>query len=236
VGSIGVVVSNAAGSVTNAGTVLGVLVPQTINPGTLPTLSYGDTAVLNPSASSGLPVLLKLSSGPATLTGNTLTATGVGTVILTATQAGSAEFQPADATFTLTVKKAVAEKLTWPAVPALTYGGAPVQLKVTSSSGLPVTLATTPPGTALTVAGTTITIASAGVANLKATQAGSALYEAVSETREFAVAKAKQTLTFTALADTAWKTNAIPLVASSSAKLPVSSASPPVPPRFRDRI
>ncbi len=216
-----VVVSNAAGSVTNAGTVLGVLVPQTINPGTLPTLSYGDTAVLNPSASSGLPVLLKLSSGPATLTGNTLTATGVGTVVLTATQAGSAEFQPADATFTLTVKKAL-QKLTWPAVPALTYGGAPVQLKVTSSSGLPVTLATTPLGTALTVSGTTVTITSAGVANLKATQAGSALYEAISETREFTVAKAKQTLTFAALADTAWKTNAIPLVASSSAKLPVS--------------
>jgi hypothetical protein len=145
----------------------------------------------------------------------------VGAVVITATQPGSAEFQPADATLTLTVKKAV-QKLTWPAVPALTYGGAPVPIKVTSSSGLPVTLATTPPGTALTVAGTTVTIASAGVANLKATQAGSALYEAISETREFTVAKAKQTLTFAALADIAWKTNAIPLVASSSAKLAVS--------------
>lgn len=216
-----VVVSNAAGSVTNAGTVLGVLVPQTINPGTLPSLSYGDTAVLNPTASSGLPVVLKVSSGPATLAGNTLSATGVGTVILTATQAGSAEFQPANATITLTVKKAV-QKLTWPTISALTFGGAPVQIKVTSSSGLPVTLTTTPPGTALSVAGTTVTIVSAGVANLKATQAGSALYEAISETREFTVAKAKQTLTFAALPDTGWKTNAIPLVATSSAKLPVT--------------
>ena len=220
-GSYRAVVSNAGGSVPSSACVLGVLVPQTISFGTLPALAYGDAGTLNVTASSGLAVVVKLVSGPATLAGKTLTATGVGTVLLTATQAGSSEFQPADANLILVIKKAT-QKLTWAALPSLTYGDAPFQLKVTSSAGLPVTLSA-PTGSALSVAGTTVTIASAGVGKLVATQAGNSLYDAITESKDpINVAKAAQTITFAVLADTAWKSTGIPLTATSSSKLPIT--------------
>lgn len=58
--------------------------------------TYGDIPfALSASASSGLPVTFTLVSGPATLTGNTITITGVGTVVVRASQAGNDSFNPA---------------------------------------------------------------------------------------------------------------------------------------------
>ncbi len=52
---------------------------------------------LNASASSGLPVTYEIISGPATLSGNTVTLTGqVGTVTVKASQPGGGTFDPAD--------------------------------------------------------------------------------------------------------------------------------------------
>ena len=220
-GTYRVVVSNAAGTATSSVSVVGVLLPQTISFGTLPTLSYGDSGILNVTASSGLPVVVKVVSGPATFSGKTLTSTWVGAVVLSATQAGSSEFQPADAVTTLTIQKAV-QKLTWATLPALTYGDAPFPLKVTSSSGLLVTLSA-PASSALSVSGSTVSVVSAGTGMLTATQAGTILFEPVTETHDpIAVAKATQTILFTAIPDTGWKTSGIPLSATTSSKLPIT--------------
>ena len=220
-GNYRVVVSNSGGAATSRNCIVGVLVPQSINFGTLPDLKYGDSGGLNVTASSGLKVVVKVVSGPATLIGTNLTATWVGSVVLSATQAGSSEFQPADAITTLTIKKA-SQKLTWATLPTLTYGAAPFQLKVTASSGLGVTLSA-PANSALSVTGSTITVVSAGTGTLTATQGGTLLFEPVTETRDsIAVAKATQTLSFAAIADTAWKTSGIALNATASSKLPVS--------------
>ncbi|MBL9117968.1 MAG: choice-of-anchor D domain-containing protein [Verrucomicrobiaceae bacterium] len=60
---------------------------------------------LTATASSGLPVSLVVVSGPATLSGNSLTLTGAGTVKITATQLGNGEYAPAKAvTKSITVK------------------------------------------------------------------------------------------------------------------------------------
>ncbi len=48
-----------------------------------------------PVATSGLPVALSVKSGPATISGNMVTVTGVGTVVLAANQGGSAVYNPA---------------------------------------------------------------------------------------------------------------------------------------------
>ena len=56
-----VIVSNPAGSVTSSVVNVGVLLPQSISFGALPSLKYGDTATINATASSGLPVTLKVS-------------------------------------------------------------------------------------------------------------------------------------------------------------------------------
>jgi hypothetical protein len=71
-----------------------------------------DRNIGNPSfnvvatASSGLPVSLSIVSGPATLTGSTVTITGLGTVIVRASQPGNATYlaaKPIDQSFKVTV-------------------------------------------------------------------------------------------------------------------------------------
>jgi hypothetical protein len=51
--------------------------------------------VTAPTASSGLPVSLSVKSGPATISGNTVTITGAGTVVLAANQAGNTNYHAA---------------------------------------------------------------------------------------------------------------------------------------------
>jgi hypothetical protein len=69
---------------------------QTITFGTLPNVTYGVAPItLGAAASSGLPVSFAVTSGPATITGSTLTVTGAGSVTVTATQPGSANYAAA---------------------------------------------------------------------------------------------------------------------------------------------
>jgi sugar lactone lactonase YvrE len=89
--------SNSANAISgvNSITVSGVAkansgtTPQsiTLNPAPPSTATYGQKITLNATASSGLPVTI-LASGPATLIGNNLTVTGVGTITVTAYQFG----------------------------------------------------------------------------------------------------------------------------------------------------
>lgn len=67
--------------------------------------TYGDAPInLNASASSGLPVIYSSSnSNVASISGNTLTITGPGRAIITASQAGNDDFSPASTTRTINV-------------------------------------------------------------------------------------------------------------------------------------
>ena len=88
------VVSNAAGLVTS--TTAALTLNQIITFGSLADITYGDAApALNASSSSGLPVSFTVVSGPATLSGNALSITGVGQVVVKASQAGSTFINPA---------------------------------------------------------------------------------------------------------------------------------------------
>jgi uncharacterized repeat protein (TIGR02543 family) len=55
----------------------------------IPSLPNGSLVTLVAQASSGLPVTFAVTSGPATVSGNTLTVTGTGTVTVTASQSGN---------------------------------------------------------------------------------------------------------------------------------------------------
>jgi hypothetical protein len=58
--------------------------------------TYGDNPFeLNATASSGLPVEYAVKSGNAVISGNTLTITGAGAVVINATQAGNSSYRPA---------------------------------------------------------------------------------------------------------------------------------------------
>lgn len=69
---------------------------QTISFGVLTGKTYGDAPfVLSAATSSGLPVSFTVVSGPAKLSGNTLTITGAGAVTIKASQAGNATYAAA---------------------------------------------------------------------------------------------------------------------------------------------
>jgi uncharacterized protein (TIGR03437 family) len=58
---------------------------------------HGDSVIgLGATASSGLPVSFHVVSGPATLSGNLLTITGAGTIVVRASQGGNNNYQPAE--------------------------------------------------------------------------------------------------------------------------------------------
>jgi len=58
---------------------------------------------LTATASSGLAVTFEVVSGPATISGSTLTITGVGSVTVRATQAGNSDYNPVSGEQTFTV-------------------------------------------------------------------------------------------------------------------------------------
>ena len=72
------------------------LTPQTITFNPLADAVYGTTVTLTATASSGLPVSYEsLNTAVATISGNVLTAVGVGTVTIKATQAGNSTYDTA---------------------------------------------------------------------------------------------------------------------------------------------
>ncbi len=88
-------------TVGTTGTVIsgGAKASQTINfsPGGSRAFTFAGIA-LQATASSGLAVTYSVVSGPATVSGSTLTLTGTGTVTIRATQAGNPNYHPATAT------------------------------------------------------------------------------------------------------------------------------------------
>ena len=76
---------------STSGTLIVSKATQSISFGAIPTQTLGVAPfTLAATASSGLPITYVISSGPATVSGTTLTITGVGTVVVEAQQAGDA--------------------------------------------------------------------------------------------------------------------------------------------------
>lgn len=91
------------------------------------------------TASSGLPVIFQVRSGPATIgLDGVVTITDAGNVTLVASQPGDATWAsatPVQRTISVTGN---AQKITFPQPAASTYGAEPFALSATASSGLPV--------------------------------------------------------------------------------------------------
>ncbi|MGA8529016.1 MAG: immunoglobulin domain-containing protein [Acidobacteriaceae bacterium] len=156
----------------------------------IPAETYGNPPfqVSATSASSGA-VTYSVLSGPATIVGNTVTLTGVGTpagtpVVLQASQAASGNYTAATATTSFTVAGEV-PTLTFAMIPAETYGNPPFQVSATSASGGAVTYSVLS-GPA-TVVGNTVTLTGPGTVVLQASQASSGNYAAATVTTSFSV-------------------------------------------------
>ncbi len=173
---------------------------QTITFPALPVMTFGDApATLSATASSGLAVTFTSSNtSVATLSGTTLTANSPGTAEITAQQIGNGTYAPARYIRTLTVNKA-SQTITFPVLPAKTYGDPDFSPGATSTSGLPVTYSSDNEAIAV-ITGSTIHITGAGTAVITASQEGNNLYNAANNTiSTLTVGKADQTITFNAI-------------------------------------
>lgn len=133
----------------------------------------GDVVELAGTASSGLPVSYTVT-GAATISGNNLSVTGEGRIVLKALQPGSDSYNPAPVVSLSFLVKKLGQTITLPEIPN-PAPDAVLSLQGRASSGLPVSYTVTG---AATVSGNTLTVTGMGQIVLKAGQAGNDKYAA----------------------------------------------------------
>jgi hypothetical protein len=142
-------------------------------------------------------VVFSVVSGPATVSGSTLTITGVGTVVVATNQAGNSNYSAAAQVTQSIVVNQASQTITFtqPTSP-VTYGVSPITLSATANSGLAISFSVVSgPGT---VSGSTLTITGVGTVVVATNQAGNANYSAAAQvTQSIVVNQASQTITFT---------------------------------------
>ncbi len=153
---------------------------QSINFPTIPDKESDDPPfTISASATSGLPVSFEIISGPASISGNTITLNGTtGQVTVRATQAGDANWNPAtpvERTFNVNVPGLDNQTINFPAIPNKLTTDAPFTISAMATSGLPVSFAIDS-GPA-SISGNTITLnGTTGSVTVRASQSGNAQY------------------------------------------------------------
>ena len=132
-------------------------------------------------------------SGPATISGATVTLTGAGTVVLQASEAADSNYTAATKNATFTVG-AAAPTISF-TVPNQTYGAAPFSVSATSNSTGAFTYSVVS-GPA-TITGSTVTLTGAGTVVLKASEAADSNYVAATKNATFTVGAGAPTISFT---------------------------------------
>jgi len=173
------------------------------------------------ASSSGLPVAFRVVSGPASVSGATLTLTGAGVVAVAADQAGNANFLPAvSVTYSFSIGKAT-QTIIFAPVPDMDYTLDRVPLTATTSSGLPVAFRVL--DGAAVVDGGTLKLTGVGSITVAADRAGNTDYlPAPSVTNLFTVGKGAQTISFPPIGKRTLDDPPVTLVATSSSGLPVT--------------
>jgi hypothetical protein len=222
--------TNASGCTSNATVTIAVTsgrLSQTISFPPIPDKIFGEPSFsLNATSSSGLQVNYKIVSGPATVSGKTLTLTGAGTVLVRASHPGNDVYLaalPVEVSFKVLTTNSTKQSQTinFALIPDKTFGDAPFTLSATASSALPVSY-TILSGPA-TVAGNTITLTGAGTITVRATQAGNEVFAAATpQDRRFVVNQAEQSIKFANLTDKTFGNNPFNLFATATSGLPVT--------------
>jgi hypothetical protein len=192
---------NAAPNVERTFTVFRTKQNQTITFAPIPTKTYGDAPfLLSATASSGLLVSFTVLSGPASVSGNTITITGAGTVTVQASQAGNTTYNAATPVNQSFVVNKAGQTINFPAMENKTFGEAPFSVNASASSGLTVSFRVSQ-GPA-TINGTVVTLTGAGTVIMEAVQEGNVNFTAaVPVTQSFTVAKASQLINFPPISD-----------------------------------
>ena len=187
-------------------------------------VAYGVAPIaLSAMATSKLPVMLTVLSGPATITGSTLTITGAGSVVIAADQAGDSSYSAAPEVTESIVVNQAGQTIDFPASASpVFYGVSPTTLFATASSGLPVTFSVLSGPAA--VSGSTLMITGAGTVVVAANQTGNANYTTAPQiTQTVLVNPVAQTITFMApTSPVNYGVSPITLVATATSGLPIS--------------
>ncbi len=174
---------------------------QSISYEVLPSKTFGDMDFsAGAVASSGLGVSYSSSDDlVAVIVNGTIKIVGVGTAIITASQAGNGNYNPASlVSQQLTVAKAN-QNISFNALPNKTFGGADFTAGATSNSELAISY-TSSDNLVATIVNGAIRIVGVGTATITASQAGNENYNAASSiSQPLTVSKANQTITFGSL-------------------------------------
>lgn len=171
---------------------LSLQAPQTLTFSTLADKTLG-AADFSVSATSNQGLVVSFTSQ----TPNVCTVTSSGSVHLVntgvcsirATQAGNADYLPAqvDRTFSVNQGALISQSITFNALPNKTLGDVPFALNTTASSGLAVTYSTQTP-TICSVTGNTVNLLQAGTCSVTASQSGDATYAVATDiTQSFTI-------------------------------------------------
>jgi hypothetical protein len=198
--------------------------PQTISFTGLAPVSYapGLTVPLTAVASSGLPVSFSVISGPGSISGNSLNVIGAGSIVVSASQSGNANYSTASTiTQTLIVNQG-GQVISFSSLAGVEFvPGLTVFFTATASSGLPVGIEIVDgPGS---ITGNQLRITGVGTIQLKASQGGNANYlAALAVVRSLSVQKGAQNISFNPPSSVPFVSPlAILLEATSSSGLPV---------------
>jgi sugar lactone lactonase YvrE len=178
---------------------------QTIPTNPFAPATYGQPDIhLISTATSGL-LITYSSSDPsvATVSGNIINIVGAGTTIITASQVGNNNYNPATSVGQLlTVSKANQDIIFNPISKTMLDPAFDLDPLATISSGLALTFTSDNPSVATIDGNNVVTIVGVGIANITASQAGNANYNAASITSQLTVTRVSQTITFTIPAKT----------------------------------
>jgi uncharacterized repeat protein (TIGR03803 family) len=155
----------------------------------LPDKNFGDPAfTLNATSTSNAAITFTSSDITiAKISTKTVTMLKPGTVIITASQPATTLWNSASKTQQLNVLKK-SQTITFNALPVKTYGDPSFTVSATSTSGLPVSFASSD-NTVATVSGNTITLTGPGIATITASQAGNATYAAAADVPQILTVK-----------------------------------------------
>ena len=162
---------------------------QTITFPAIPNKVHGDAPfTLNATTTSGLHVNYRIVSGPATVSGKTLTITGIGSVVVRAFHPGNDQYlaaTPVSQSFSVMASSKQSQTITFAPITTKTYGDAPFPVSAAATSGLPVSFSILS-GPA-TVAGNIITLTGVGIVTVKASQAGNNYFHSATAQSSFNV-------------------------------------------------
>ncbi|MDA8777357.1 fibronectin type III domain-containing protein [Pontimonas sp.] len=164
------------------------------------TMVFGQSLPLVATGGSGSGVLsYSFVSGPCTVSGSTVTSTGAGSCVVTATRSADTNYNSVTSSnFTITVSKAAQSINFTSSVPVSAVSGTTYTPTATASSALTVSIAITTGDPAVcSLSSGVVTFVASGTCEITATQGGDSDYNAASSVTQTIVAgKINQTITF----------------------------------------